>query len=92
MRLESVWVVLRLSEEPRANVGEIDLLGPTAPFICYVAEEDLLDEGHQRLVGVLAIPAAVDDHSPIAAAEGGAIVPRMLPGQQPLGSPELLIL
>ena len=90
MRLASVWVVLRLSEESIANVGEIDLLGPTAPFICYVAEEDLLDKGHQRSVAVIAIPAAVDDHSPIAAAEGGAVVPRMLPGQQPLGSPELL--
>ena len=34
-------VVLRLSEEPRAKVGEIDLPGPTAPFICSVAEEEL---------------------------------------------------
>ena len=63
MRLASVWVVLRLSEESRANVGEIDLLGPTAPFICSVAGEDLLDEGHQRSVGVHALPAAVDDDS-----------------------------
>ena len=92
VRLASVWVVLRLSEEPRANVGEIDLLGPTLPFICSVAEEDFLDEGHLRSVGVLALPAAVDDDSPIAAADGGVIVPRMLSGQQPLGSPELLIL